>query len=328
MPVESNRYDPTIHGEPNTFISDLSSEDPKFNLRKSSVLAAAFTPFIRSFEEQMSDYPPSQAESIKENTEIGIYDYHRASTAVSEVFDIKIDNSSTYFSSFSKSAESRYLGNKSFDHPLDSLVIVPVGLYGERFAKATAMSGSVLSELAGRMMKKESEKLLQSPYEKIIREDTFTRSPHTSLAEGIQTIAAGIGLLTSDGIPGYNDDPIKGMQQLINQKVFQHFAAQAPTGIIIPMTIVGLRFKEPLISDEDGNLKINSQLKEIFKKEKQVKLEKKGRGTLSEGCPVARPNIPEVTIFGEPATIPESGVQTGMNVFMDYLKYYYSEESY
>ncbi len=326
MSAESNRYDPRIHGEPNAFVDALPKDDPKVNLRKSSVLAAAFTPFMRDFEDKMSGYSPSQAESIRANTEIGIYDYHPASTALSEAFDSKIDNSSEYFSSFSESAESRYLGNKSFDQPLDPLVIVPVGLYGERFAKATAMTGSVLSELAGRLMKKESRQLLQSPYERIIREETFTRSPHTTLAEGIQSIAAGIGLLTSEGIPGYEDNPIEGMQQLIDQRVFQHFAAHAPTAIILPMTIVGLRFKEILTSDDNGNMRINNQLKEIFKKEKQVKLAKKGRGTLSEGCPVARPNVPEVTVFGESDVIPDSGVQMGMNIFMEYLKYYYSAE--
>lgn len=332
MSAESNRYNPYIHDEPNTFIDALPPGDPKINLRKSSVLAAAFTPFIRDFKEKLSDYSPYRAESIRDDVEIGIYDYPQLSnTAILEIFDSEIYNPSEYFSSFSQVAESRYLGNSSY-RPLDSLVIVPVGFYGGRFAKATAMSGSVLSELAGRVMKEESNKLVRSPYEQIIRKETFMHSPHTSLAEGMQTTAASIGLLTSEGIPGYEDDPIEGMQQLIDQKVFQHFAALAPTGIVIPMPVSGLRFKQPLISDNNGNLRVNSQLNELFRIEKKTKLAKKEnktrdvRGTLSEGCPVARPHVPEVTIFGDSNIISESGVQMGMSVFMEYLKYYYSKE--
>ncbi len=325
MPIESHRYDPRIHGEPNVFIDALPKDDPKVNLRKSSVLAAAFTPFIRDFQEKISEYTLSKLKSMNEDIEIGIYDYPSYNTPVSEAFYCNISNYSDYFSRFSKVAKSRYLGNRSYDHPLDPLVIVPIGFYEKKFAKATAISGSVLSEVAGKLMKEESNKLLQSPYERTIREETFMPNPYTILAEGMQTVAAGIGLLTSEGIPGYENDPIEGMQQLIDQRVFQHFAAQAPTGVIIPMVISGLRFKEPLVKDDIGNLKVNNTLLDLFKREKQAK-SNTGKGRLSEGCPVARPHVPEVTIFGNSDVIPDSGVQMGMEIFMEYLKYYYSVE--
>lgn len=325
MSAESHRYDPRIHGEPNAFIDALTKDDPKRNLRKSSVLAAAFTPFIRDFQEKMRDYPPSRAEKIREDVEIGRYEYTRSSTDIKGIFDSEIEDPSSYFSYFPYDVESRYLGNHSYDPSrLDSLVVVPIGMYGEQFAKATAMTGSVLSELAGRVMREEQKKLLQSPYGRTIREETHTLTPHTALAEGMQTIAAGIGLLTSEGVPGY-DDPIEGVQQLLKQKVFQHFAAQAPSGIIIPMTIVGLRFKEPLTSDDNGHLKINNKFVDLLRKEKLEKVNS-SRGRLSEGCPVARPHVPEVTIFGEEDIISDSGVQMGMNIFMEYLKYYYNSE--
>lgn len=326
MSAESHRYDPRVHGDPDAFIDALSKDDPKINLRKSSVLAAAFTPFIKDFKNKVSEYHPSSLEDIRKNVEVGKFYYFSSSSAVSEAFYTEIDDPSKYFSSFASMAETQYLGNRSYEYPLDTLVTVPIGYYEEKFAKATAMTGSVLSELAGRIMKGESNKLLRSPYERTIREETFMPNPSTVLAEGMQTIAAGIGLLTSEGIPGYEDDPIKGMQYLVDQKVFQHFAAQAPTGVIVPMTISGLRFKQPLTLDLDGHVKINTKLNEIFKREKQVKVTAKGKGRLGEGCPVARPYVPEVTIFGKEDVIPESGVQMGMNIFMEYLKYYYSVE--
>lgn len=322
MGIESNRYDPRMHGDPNAFIYESGTDNANIHLRKSSVLAAAFTPLMRDFKEKLGIYPPSALENMRENVGVGRYPY-LGKIPVSEIFDTPLSNHSAHFSYFSEMIETDYLDPTDYRGPLRPTVTVPIGFYGEKFAEATAVTAAVLSRLASKIMTEESDQLFDSHYQQTIRNETFMVIPSTVLAEGMQTIAAGVGLLTAQGIPGYKNDPIGGMQQLVDQKVFQHFAALSPSGIIILMTQEGLRFKEPLTVDNDGILKINSQLLEIFKQEKVVKVET-GKGRLSEGCPVARPNVPEVREDGSSAIIKNSGVQMGMDAFMEHLRYYYS----
>lgn len=328
---DTYRYDPRIHGDPEEFLktplpSDLRwfEREKRDFQRRSSILTAAFTPFTQEFTYKIaSDYPPEKTPDLLDNHIVDTGEYSHLGDR-KPVYSTVPDSFFDTFDTFCELNTFSEFGPRHKIHCKPDIA-APIGTYGEHFAQATVKAGGVLSILAIKTMGQEGYALERSQYGKAIDRDTFIEIPHYTLAEGIQTITASTSLLMAKGVSGYEEDPIGGMAHLIDQKVFQHFAAHAPSGVIIRMVNSGLSFPTILTIDNNGNSLLSPDLIRLLEKEKPYKAGT-GQGRLGYGCPVAIPHVPTVDQYGKVEIIEDSGVQMAMELFFPYLDYFYTHE--
>lgn len=322
--IERSPYNPHIHGDPEEFIHGvqslgLSPQDGK-NLelhRRSTVLAAAFTPIVERFTSIVTASEVEHRDSFFD----GVFVYSARDTR-STVDHFEIDVSE-HLKRFNRYYEMKNL-NSPF--PLTPQIQVPVGKYGDKFADAIVRSSWALCEHFIDTMDANSLYSVNE-YTRALKRDTFTEFPHLAMLEGIQTTAAATALLTGDGVPGYEADPIGGMRSLIDRKIFQQFAALSPSGIVVPMALDGWGFREPLAVNPEGNIVLSQHLKNILKAEKPNKFgHVAGEARLGKGCPVARNHTGVVDADGTQRFIKESGVQLMMKAYLPYLEYYYDRD--
>jgi hypothetical protein len=328
---DTYRYDPRIHGDPEEFLktplpADLRwfEREKRDFQRRSSILTAAFTPFTKEFTDKIaSAYPPEKMPGLLDNHCVDTGKYSHLGDR-KPVFRSVADS---FFDTFERFCELNTFSEFGPRHKIrcNPDIAAPIGVYGEDFAQATVKAGGVLSILARGTMRQEGYALECSQYGKAIDRDTFIEIPHYTLAEGIQTITASIALLMAKGVTGYKEDPVGGLAHLIDQKVFQHFAAHAPSGVIIRMADHGLSFPSILTTDDDGKSLLSPELIRLLEKEKPYKAGS-GQGRLGYGCPVAIPHVPTVDPEGNVEIIESSGVQMAMALFFPYLDYFYTHE--
>ena len=167
-----------------------------------------------------------------------------------------------------------------------------VGNYGEELAISLVKSAGILHTL---LESNDSEKYsaIDRRYEKFLEEETFNAFVRPTLHEGIQSIVAGLSLLTIDQVEGYESDPMKLCHDLIHNNLLEEFAALVPNGYVFPMVIDGIAFTNPL-ENKDGTLSLSQELKRNLRVQHLEAQKAAVPGSRARGCPAAARTISNV----------------------------------
>jgi hypothetical protein len=147
-------------------------------------------------------------------------------------------------------------------------VIVPVGEYGEEYAKKLAQATIITMEAAEVAIKDNAgrvaavhSKLLQEHTARGAEEEDGPNAYSTALTiqEGVLSIMQTVSLLTAEKVEGY-DDPTKLLNDIVENGLIEKVTRLVPPALVGPLALDGRRFANPLERDEDGKL----QLTEIF----------------------------------------------------------------
>jgi hypothetical protein len=199
-------------------------------------------------------------------------------------------------------------------------VIVPVGEYGEEYAKKLAQATIITME-AAEVAIKENAGRVAAEHSKLLQEHTArgaekkdgpnAHSTALTIQEGILSIMQTVSLLTAEKVEGY-DDPAKLLNDVVENGLIEKITRLVPPALVGPLAIDGQRFANPLERDEDGKL----QLTEIFEGKLKAAHIKYWQDVIEEKKSSKSGEHPKI---GTDLTCPASGKGGGVGVLGEAL---------
>jgi len=183
---------------------------------------------------------------------------------------------------------------------------IPIGEYGETFAKRLVVANVSLRNLADIP----SYDFDRASVDREIR--TKTRLPYVGdLLDGVESIVQALAQWTAYRVPGF-DDPYQLLPLIAEARVVEYLAGILPAQVLGPMSIAAKVFPGPVLKRTNSGVVVAPELRIRLEREKRIYLDDlraRQRGdepkvkrvpisVAGEGCPVARGSnapLPELT---------------------------------
>lgn len=151
-------------------------------------------------------------------------------------------------------------------HSMFDNIAMPVGAYGEEFAKNISLAtlfiiesveSAAPAELHTATLEHQSVLETHTARGAEERDGANDRSTMLTLQEGALSIMQTIALLTADKVPGY-DDPGQLLRDIVDQGLIEKVTRMMPLGLVGPLALKGNYFPNPLQA-QDGLLALSSE---------------------------------------------------------------------
>lgn len=298
------RFNPEVDNH-ETYLQQDSHEHK--HARAVSVLTGIFNPLVAEFVESIADVNPAdilEKTGTEPEIELGDLSPHYYSNPTPTFYGKPLRHVDRYFSSPS-------LYNRH-----ESPLYAPVGEYGPEMAGFLIQAGRSMQTL---LLKHPTNHYQQTDqkYEKFLSQETFQKKTFPIMMEAIQSIVAGLSLLTVDKVPGYDNDPMKLCQDIVNSNLLERIANLIPPAYIFPMARKGTVFNNPL-ENVHGKLILSAILeKDLLRAHHEAQLAAM-EGSRGRGCPAAARTITD----GDHKT---SGITLLSRSLLPFLSYEYQK---
>lgn len=192
--------------------------------------------------------------------------------------------------------EGLMFGDKSF-------IMLPVGTYGERWAKTLVITTRIILEHINQPNVDEQLRNYTRQYRMLIENHTArgqevqemkdTNAPHyqngplATLNEGITSLAQAICLLTGQRVPSM-PSAIELAKRIANNSLIGELAQESRMGFVSPFVFAGNIFTQPVLASNTGEISLDPQfMNEVFS---QFQIDQSRHVTIDpsapKGCPV------------------------------------------
>jgi len=316
------RFNPAVHQDSEEYIADAKGPFDH-NFRVSLVLGGIFTPLCEQFHDNLmaskleSGLPIPRFLSGRE-PKIYMFDTDPKSKHEREIYvDSIFSTSIPVQPMLGECLSTGHFSNDTFD------ISIPIGLYGKDLAVATVQTVRALYALLPKTVGVEAFEVFKENKYTLLTE-TFQSDPIYSMMEGALTIGQAYAVLSADKNPHYQDDPVGLFRRLLQEKVFDQFAAYLPAGKLPTLAHRGATIEGAF--DQD-TFQLTGTLRGQLQHEREAVIRQRGIRSVRithKGCPVAREHTPTPHEEGTPGVIDKSGITLMGEVFADYLEHYYT----